>query len=338
MTHQYRYYFQNLSSPTQYNISKHLNQQGFIQLSGPDEADFSDINLSLNEHDAQHLEFKHLLAEMINQHCSDIMPLTYPINDHNHQQVLTKLRAKHYIENGRHIDYKPNLAWIYKPSMMNNGENIHIFDRYSQLINHYSTNRRLGGDHVIQQYIVKPHLLNGHKYTLRMFVIMTNYDGVFIYRHGYFNIALQKYPSPGDYTDLSPHITNEHLRHAEANVIQMPTHRVEHFESIYQQIRAITEKTAHAINKTRPGFLANEGTSKFAVFGYDFILDDQLKCWLLEINHGPCFPKDEKHILQEHLYHAFWEAVVSNFIIPTVSKSPFVSTGQYPDIFERINI
>ena len=48
------------------------------------------------------------------------------------------------------------------------------------------------------------------------------------------------------------------------------------------------------MNTVNPDFLTKkDGVNRFDIFGYDFILDNDNKLWLLEINHKPCFPKGE---------------------------------------------
>ncbi len=50
-----------------------------------------------------------------------------------------------------------------------------------------------------------------------------------------------------------------------------------------------------------------------AIFGYDFLVDHDMHVWLLEANHGPCFPIDESHPLQKYVYHDFWQTFISSF-------------------------
>ena len=52
------------------------------------------------------------------------------------------------------------------------------------------------------------------------------------------------------------------------------------------------------------------------------MLDDQDKMWLLEVNHGPCFPIESHHPLQEILYQKFWQSMIDQFVLPIVNGEP----------------
>ncbi len=47
-----------------------------------------------------------------------------------------------------------------------------------------------------------------------------------------------------------------------------------------------------------------------------FLWTPSLRPWLLEANHGPCFPKSDDHPLQKYLYYDFWQALIDNFVSP----------------------
>ncbi len=323
MTQSLKYYLPDLSSPIKYNLSNAMQSEGMRVAQNKNEAQFSEDNLTLDEYAARNLEYKHLLAEQLSQHCPEVMPLTYGINDKNYADVIHLIANNHYVKNGKTVDQVNDLVWIYKPSMQNNGENIKIFSRLSQLVDHYSTSNRLGGDHVVQQYITHPHLLNGHKYTFRMYVVVTNYVGAYLYRDGYFNIGMQAYTTEDDFHDLSLHLTNEHLFQDKENVMQVPTLRCPNFEMIYQQMRIICSKVMQAQKKTAPEFMQPAAQAAFELFGFDFILDAQLRLWLLEVNQAPCFPKEESHHLKEHLYNQLFYDVVVQFVIPIAKAEAF---------------
>nr|MDQ2994068.1 tubulin--tyrosine ligase family protein [Pseudomonadota bacterium] len=176
------------------------------------------------------------------------------------------------------------------------------------------------GDFVIQRYIDNPNLLNGHKYTLRLYVILTNYQGFKLYEHGYYNIGMQKYPGKQDIKNLAAHLTNEHLTEPYPNVVQMPTSNVKEFHLLMPQIQSIVNQTLGAFAKVAPEYFAPSSRKAFDILGFDFLLDAALQVWLIEINHGPWFPTTDPHILQAHLYDAFWQMLVDEFITPLVGS------------------
>jgi len=317
LTKALRFYLQGNSS-TQINLSKSLLQRGWESSRFAWQADFNHKHLDFNEEAAQCLEFKHSLAKLVHQNCPQCMMTTYDINDDNWPEIVHQL-AKEYYQNH---DEQANLQWILKPSLLNNGQHIRIFQRLSDIERHFSQHNRLGGEHVLQRYINKPQLLrDDRKYSIRLFMVLTNYTGAFLYHQGYFNVALHPYTA-ADFNDLRPHLTNEHLSHEEANVIQIPANRFAHFSELFSQITILTRDVVNALRLHYPEAFRDDKRRQFALFGVDAMVDSTGRAWLLEFNHGPCFPVDENHPLQKHVYNDFWKEVVDNFVIPIGRQIP----------------
>jgi tubulin--tyrosine ligase len=215
-------------SPTFYNLSRYLQEQGWVSTRFDWLANFSEKNFQFDAMAAEQLEFKHLLANLVNEYCKELMPETYIIDDDNWPLILNILADNYYRENNLALDEVDNLIWILKPSKLNNGKHIKIFQNIHAIERHYLSSNRLGGEHVLQRYVTQPHLLKGHKYSIRMFVIVTNNIGVYLYPQGYINVSLLPY-NPIDFNDLNTHLTNEHLKDDEVNVVQIPTQRLDIF-------------------------------------------------------------------------------------------------------------
>lgn len=316
-------------SPTAYNLSRYLQEYGWIPTRFNRLAHFSEQHLQFDTHAAEQLEFKHLLAELVAAHCPETMPITYCVNDYNWQFVVDQIIHNHYKDQDSHTQ----LVWILKPALLNNGKNIKIFRTISEIKAHFINPRRLGGEHVLQHYI-SPHLLREHhKYSIRLFVIATNYAGSYLYPQGYFNVALHPF-DPNNFTDLRSHLTNEHLQDDETNVVQIPTQRFTAFDSLYPKIKAIVTTVFQGLQQRHPHAFSCKKQRALAIFGVDFMVDNHEQVWLLEANHGPCFPIQNEHPLQTHLYKEFWHAFIASFVIPIAVQSP-PEAIQY-HLFEKV--
>src|SRR5204863_8953384 len=141
----------------------------------------------------------------------------------------------------------------------------------------------------------------------------TNYAGNFLYPYGYYNVALHPY-ADNDFSELCSHLTNEHLQANEANVLQIPAQRFADFASLYPQIKAIVTAVIKGLEQEYPAAFIAKKTKKLAIYGFDFLVDSTGRLWLLEANHGPCFPIFDDHPLQNYLYHDFWLHFIANFI------------------------
>ncbi|STX27597.1 Tubulin-tyrosine ligase family [Legionella beliardensis] len=313
------FYLQEACSPTDYNLSVHLKEIGWKKSYWRGWSHFSIDNLKFNEQAGLCLEYKHLLACLVQQQCPGAMPLTYCINDDNWPLVLNQLTQQFYLKNNQLSNELAGLIWILKPALLNNGQDIKLFKRLSDLEQHFLSANRLGGEHVLQYYIPNPHLLRDQrKYSIRQFVVLTNYVGAYLYHVGYFNVARQ--PFSLTISDLRPHLTNEHLHGQEPNVIQIPTDQFNFFKSLYPAIKIILEEVLVGLKKAYPEAFKIQKKATLALFGFDFMVDSQNKVWLLEANHGPCFPTTDDHPLQNYLYKPFWQALISNFVIPIANQ------------------
>lgn len=328
------FYLPGKDSPTAYNLSVSLQARGWLPAISQQQADFGETNLDFHEAAACCLEYKHLLAQLVAQACPQVMPITYCINDHNWRQVLGQLADDYYRKDSQYCNQIDNLTWILKPALLNNGQAIRIFQNLNDLAQHFASSKRLGGEHVLQQYIGNPHLLRDHrKYSIRHFMVLTNFAGAFLYPQGYFNVSMHPYAG-NDVTDLKSHLTNEHLYGNEPNVIQIPTARFELHGSLYPQIKDILQLLVTALQQRFPEAFVPEKQRTIALFGIDFMVDASGRVWLLEANHGPCFPVEENHPLQSYLYQDFWQALTDYFVLPVANNSdlaPAVSS-----LFDRI--
>lgn len=302
-----RFCLEQSQSPTFYNLHKYLQQRGWRYTRFNCLAAFGERNFQFDQTAAETLEFKHLLAQLVNQYCPQIMPETYCINDQNWPLVLSQIAD--------------NTVWILKPSLLNNGQEIKLFQQVSQLEQHYLHTNRLGGEHVLQRYITQPHLLKGHKYSIRMFVIATNDRGIQLYPYGYFNVALQPYEA-NNFKDLRPHLTNEHLDDKGANVLQIPTEKFDFFPTLFPQINTIVSEIMQALQKQYPQAFICQKQANLAIFGFDFMVDASLRLWLLEANHGPCFPISDEHPLQKYLYYDFWQGFIDKYVMKKPHAGP----------------
>ena len=167
-----------------------------------------------------------------------------------------------------------------------------------------------------------------------MFVVATNYAGCYLYPKGYFNVALQPY-EPDNWADLCSHLTNEHLHEDEANVVQIPSYRFAFFPSLYTRIKPIISSIVGALKQQHPQAFTLKLQPTLALFGFDFMVDNHLKLWLLEANHGPCFPISDAHPLQSHLYQPFWQNFIASFVMPIAQYN--LDKEINPTIFEALD-
>lgn len=322
----YRFYLRSALSPTYHNLAFYLAQQNWRRTVCKGFAHFSEAHFDFHTQAAACLEFKHTLAELVGRYCPQVMPATWVIHDQNWLDVLQALDKAGY-----------DNPWILKPALQNNGQNIKIFETLKSVYDHYLSANRIGGEHVLQHYL-SPHLLQGpqkgHKYSIRLFVVLSNYAGAYLYPHGYFNVALTPYEA-NNFNSLRCHLTNEHLSHETSNVAQIISTQYQSlFKKHYPNLKAIIIDVIQGLNKEYPLAFKLAKKPTLALFGFDFMVDTKNQAWLLEANHAPCFPSSPTHALQQKLYAPFWQDLIQSFILPIASGYPFSSSSN--TIFEPV--
>jgi len=316
MSAQNKFHFFTYRTALRFHIARKLEKLGWERAPSFESARFTDQNLTLCDEISKHLEYKHFLAELLRETSEKIMPLTYCINDDNYQRVLAKLIYEHYLVNNQYKKNLTNLKWILKPSTLNNGDLIKLFNNVEEIKAHYAKSSRLGGEHVIQQYIPNPDLIAGRKYTFRVMGVLTNYSGIFLYKQGYVNISDYLYDLKDNFLNKKAHITNYVLDGEFANIEQRPSQDLPHFDVIYSKMCKIVLQVMKILLKKYPTYLVFDKIKKFELFGFDFILDQNNKLWLLEINQSPDAPTFEENKLTTILWEPFWEDIIHDFVLP----------------------
>ncbi|XP_043349926.1 tubulin polyglutamylase TTLL13-like isoform X8 [Dermochelys coriacea] len=213
---------------------------------------------------------------------------------------------------------RKNRTYICKPDSGCQGRGIFI-TRNPKEIKH--------GEHLIcQQYISKPFLINGFKFDLRIYVLVTSCDPlkIFVYEEGLARFATMRYIEPSSSNlvkkdDICMHLTNYAINKHNENFIRddmmgskrkLSTLNAWMMDNSYdttelwEDIEDIIIKTlisAHPVLKHNyrtcfPNHIT--GCACFEILGFDILLDRKLKPWLLEVNHSPSFTTDS-HLDQE---------------------------------------
>ncbi|KAG7279802.1 hypothetical protein CRUP_013712, partial [Coryphaenoides rupestris] len=184
-------------------------------------------------------------------------------------------------------------VWIAKSSAGAKGVGILISHDANQLLE-YIDNQ--GQVHIIQKYLEKPLLLEpGHrKFDIRQY-------NIYLYREGVLRTSSDPYDS-SDLDDMTSHLTNhciqkEHSpnygRYEEGNELffdefrqyMLSTHNVTMETTILPQIKQIIKSCLSCVE---PSITTKHlSYQSFQLFGFDFMVDESFRVWLIEINGAP---------------------------------------------------
>eukprot|EP00759_Apiculatamorpha_spiralis_P049779 PhF_6_TR44464/c0_g1_i2/m.68446/K06047/TTL; tubulin---tyrosine ligase len=159
---------------------------------------------------------------------------------------------------------------------------------------------------VVQRYIDRPFLIHGRKFDIRSWVLVTaSRDPViYLYQHGVLRTSSSQY-DPSNLQDVFSHITNHCVQQRAPMYSSFePGNEMwyEEFErylataapdrslekNVLRPMRKIIIDTMKPILRT-VNLNGNNGClcPAFQLFGFDFMIDQDWKLWLLEINGSP---------------------------------------------------
>ncbi|RXM98993.1 Tubulin--tyrosine ligase [Acipenser ruthenus] len=191
-------------------------------------------------------------------------------------------------------------VWIAKSSAGAKGAGILISSDANELLEFIDDQ---GQVHVIQKYLEKPLLLEpGHrKFDIRSWVLVDHQYSIYLYKEGVLRTSSEPYDS-SDLQDKTSHLTNhciqkEHSKnygkYEEGNEMffdefsqyLLNSHNTALDSSILPQIKQIIRSCFLCIEPT----ISTKHLSyqSFQLFGFDFMVDEDLKVWLIEINGAP---------------------------------------------------
>ncbi|KAI3382568.1 hypothetical protein SNEBB_003718 [Seison nebaliae] len=215
--------------------------------------------------------------------------------------------------------YKKNsLSFIVKPANGSMGNGIHLHYRYETVANTGG-----GGNQIVQEYIDKPLLIEGHKFDIRIYCLITCCDPlkIFIYNQGLVRISTEPYerPTSRNINNLFMHLTNysvnkNHENYNKDDAFDCGNKRsllylFEYLKNndidpsfVWTRIQNVVLKTIFiaqpylysAYKICRPHKTTMIDSVCFEILGFDILLDEDLNPWLLEVNRSPSFGTAEK--------------------------------------------
>eukprot|EP01062_Namystynia_karyoxenos_P001234 TRINITY_DN10421_c0_g2_i2.p1 TRINITY_DN10421_c0_g2~~TRINITY_DN10421_c0_g2_i2.p1 ORF type:complete len:1013 (+),score=297.14 TRINITY_DN10421_c0_g2_i2:79-3039(+) len=209
-------------------------------------------------------------------------------------------------------------TWIVKPSKGCQGCGIFLTQNLSDL----DLASRGEVQYVVQRYIDNPLLIDGLKFDLRLYVLVLGVDPMHLYlsRDGLARFATNKY-RPVDAASIGDafmHLTNYSLNKDSINFVPNTDAEVSDcgskrsVDSVMERIQEMGHDTGalwaeiknlvvQTMLTLQPSLVLNVESVKgpnddnwkcFHVLGFDVMLDDQLKPWILEVNAGPSLECD----------------------------------------------
>jgi hypothetical protein len=205
--------------------------------------------------------------------------------------------------------------WIYKPSNGSCGSGILLFREFEELPD---------GDAsaVVSRYIMNPLLIDGLKFDIRIYVLVTSYAPlrIYLFDDGIVRFATEPFDTDEKFLNcLNMHLSNFSLNKKSENYSVDKEECIKgcsgskwslkglldllekSFESKHENVRErvlkkIEDLVIRAIFASEQDIASKSGStiSFFELYGFDILLDADLNAWLLEVNIYPSLSSSSK--------------------------------------------
>ncbi|KAI0229728.1 Tubulin polyglutamylase TTLL5 [Lamellibrachia satsuma] len=200
--------------------------------------------------------------------------------------------------------------WIVKPIASSRGRGIFLVNHPEQL--------PVDEQVIVSKYINNPLLIDGFKFDLRLYVVVTSYDPliIYIYEEGLTRFATVKFDKcTRSLRNQCMHLTNYSVNKKNGDYVRNDNPDVEDYgnkwslSALLRYLRAMGRDTTtlmmrveDVIIKTMLSaelsiatackmFMPHRGNC-FELYGFDILVDDNLKPWILEVNLSPSLACD----------------------------------------------
>ncbi|XP_068246086.1 tubulin polyglutamylase TTLL5-like isoform X2 [Palaemon carinicauda] len=201
-------------------------------------------------------------------------------------------------------------TWIVKPVASSQGKGIYLINQVDQVPADETS--------LVCRYIDTPLLVDGYKCDLRLYVAVTSLDPlvVYLYEEGLVRLATVKYQHGKNLWNPCIHLTNYSVNKFHSNYVQNEDPEVDdqgnkwslsaflrHLKSQGIDTGAMMRSIEDVIIKSllAASYQMNTATNMFVphhrncfeLYGFDILVDNQLKPWVLEVNLSPSLNIDQ---------------------------------------------
>uniref|UniRef100_A0A7N6ADC8 Tubulin--tyrosine ligase-like protein 5 n=1 Tax=Anabas testudineus TaxID=64144 RepID=A0A7N6ADC8_ANATE len=208
--------------------------------------------------------------------------------------------------------------WIIKPVASSRGRGIYLVSNPNQI--------SMDENILVSRYINNPLLIDEFKFDVRLYVLVTSYDPllIYVYEEGLARFATVKYDRTSkNIKNTFMHLTNYSVNKKSSDYVSCDDPEVEDYGNkwsmsallrylkqegkdttmLMRQVEDLIIKTLLSaelqIAAACKMFVPHK-TNCFELYGFDVLIDSNLKPWLLEVNLSPSLIKALRRIKEEY--------------------------------------
>ncbi|KAL0209579.1 hypothetical protein RCL1_008417 [Eukaryota sp. TZLM3-RCL] len=244
----------------------------------------------------------------------------------NLKRVVKSLERSHPEEASRYLFFPPTYtlpaeyalflesfrkhqgAWIMKPNGKAQGKGIFLITKPSQVLD---WRRSLAKDqqdknlYIVQKYIENPLLLGGRKFDLRLYLLVTSFNPLvaYTYREGFARLSASRFSmAASDISNNFVHLTNVAIQKQDVKVSATAVDNqylglkwslrslllylcsLDNQKALrcFMNIQDLMVRSVMSVSRTMIS-----DPRCIELYGFDILIDSDLKPWLIEINASP---------------------------------------------------
>ncbi|KAI9336358.1 tubulin-tyrosine ligase family-domain-containing protein [Obelidium mucronatum] len=214
------------------------------------------------------------------------------------------------------LAFNSHPTWIIKPPASARGIGIRVVNKWKDV-----PQRK---DIIVSKYVQNPYLIDKKKFDIRLYVVVTSFDPlrIYLFKEGIVRFAGENYSTNSSrnsirnrYIHLTNYSVSRKKKKNDASKDTTPSYPFgdpifstasskwslatleDHFtrqgikfDEIMEKIKHVIISTiisAHATNSSGTRMYATSVNSCYELFGFDVLLDANLKPWVMEVNISP---------------------------------------------------
>ncbi len=207
----------------------------------------------------------------------------------------------------------PGSVWIMKPIGKCQGKGIFLFNKLVQIAQwkndfRWKPENPQAEAYIVQKYIIDPLLIGGKKFDLRIYVLVTSYQPltVYLYRTGFARFTHHRYTTnTEDINNNYIHLTNvavqktsdkyNEVTGGKWDLRSLKLYLISKYgrDGVVATFNGIQDIILKAVKSVQKVIINDKHC--FELYGYDILIDKDLKPWLLEINASPSMTANTPH-------------------------------------------
>ena len=254
----------------------------------------------------------------------------------------------------------PNSLWILKPNNRCQGQGITLLNKTSKVkkmnfnkkVTDNYQNINVNDVYVVSKYIENPFLMGGKKFDMRIYCLVTTFHPLkaYLYQQGFCRFCNEKFSvDVSDINNIYMHLTNvaiqkKYEKYQKSNGGKFSLQNLLFYlENVYGYERAqkcnsdITQVIINSLLSVESVMFNDKHC--FECYGYDILIDQNLKPWLIEINSSPSLSTTTKgdFILKKRLINDIIDIVITDKWLDEKGKPGASSfTGKNQGLFDLI--